>query len=95
MAERMRSTETLLALLDAFGSSLDVIFPKKHFLAGISSGGSEPMLDETQVGPSIHPTTIFGVYLTFKGRSALVYSNFKNLFPCNLDESANIGIRRV
>lgn len=46
MAERMRSTETLLALLDAFGSSLDVIFPKKHFLAGISSGGSEPMLDD-------------------------------------------------
>ena len=34
-------------------------FPKKHFLAGISSGGSEPMLDETQVSPSIHPTTIF------------------------------------
>ena len=50
MAERMRSTETLLVLLDAFGSSFDVIFPKKKdFLAGISSRGSEPMLDETQV----------------------------------------------
>ena len=28
MAERIRSTETSLALLDAFGSSFDVIFPK-------------------------------------------------------------------
>ena len=95
MAERMRSTETLLALLDAFGSSLDVIFPKSIFWQVFPQEVVSQCSTRLKLARQfIQPRFLGRSVSHLQGQIGTSQVTSRTCFPVILDERANIGIHR-